>query len=200
VRSSSCQYPATSHSHWRGVGQHSTGQKPDAKEMCHAAWDKWWSHKILTGFLIHAPTYFLSYLWITDAYLYSQSCEIHRLGPKFQLNDFLNCNSVKIFCSFLEQKRVYDVWATVWFVFYIFTFHLYLVRGVPLRPRFLFWGSPVLQDQIITRALGNTQRKTCKYIYIPQWRCINILNYPKAPMHPTVDYSKDCSIGEGQIN
>jgi hypothetical protein len=41
--SSSCQYPATSHSHWRGVGHHSTGhnQQPDqfyAKAMCCAAW------------------------------------------------------------------------------------------------------------------------------------------------------------------
>ncbi len=53
--SSSCQYPATSHSHWRGVDQHSTGhnQQPEqlyAKEMCRTAWGKWWSHQILTGF------------------------------------------------------------------------------------------------------------------------------------------------------
>ncbi len=53
--SSSCQYPATSHSHWRGVDQHSTGhnQQPDqlyAKEMCCTAWGKLWSHQILTGF------------------------------------------------------------------------------------------------------------------------------------------------------
>ena len=27
------------------------------KEMCHAAWGKWWSHQILTGFLIHASTF-----------------------------------------------------------------------------------------------------------------------------------------------
>ncbi len=45
--SSFCQYPATSHSHWRGVDQHSTGhnQQPDqlyAKEMCCTAWGKWW--------------------------------------------------------------------------------------------------------------------------------------------------------------
>ena len=55
---SSCQYLATSHSHWRGVGQHSTGrnQHPDQlylKETCCVAWGKWWSHQI--GFLIHAP-------------------------------------------------------------------------------------------------------------------------------------------------
>ncbi len=53
--SSSRQYPATSHSHWRGVDQHSTGhnQQPDqlyAKEMCCTAQGKWWSHQILTGF------------------------------------------------------------------------------------------------------------------------------------------------------
>jgi hypothetical protein len=45
------------------VGQHSTGhnQQPDqlyAKEMCLAAWGKWWSHQILTGFLIPAPSFF----------------------------------------------------------------------------------------------------------------------------------------------
>ncbi len=53
--SSSCQYPATSHTHWRGVDQQSTGhnQQPDqldAKEMCCTAWGKWWSHQVLTGF------------------------------------------------------------------------------------------------------------------------------------------------------
>ena len=54
-------FPANSHSHWRGVWQHSTGhnQQPDqlyVKEMCCAVWGKWWSHQTLTGFLIHAPT------------------------------------------------------------------------------------------------------------------------------------------------
>ncbi len=58
--SSSCQYPATSHRHWRGVDQHSTGhnQQPDqlyAKEMCCTAWGKWWSHQILTGFRTPPP-------------------------------------------------------------------------------------------------------------------------------------------------
>ncbi len=47
--SNSGQYPATSHSHWRGVDQHSTShnQQPDqlyTKEMCCTAWGKWWSH------------------------------------------------------------------------------------------------------------------------------------------------------------
>jgi hypothetical protein len=35
-------------------------KQPDqlyAKEMCRAAWGKW-SHQILTGFLIYAPTFF----------------------------------------------------------------------------------------------------------------------------------------------
>jgi hypothetical protein len=62
--SKSRQYPATSHSHWRGVGQHSTGhnQQPNqlyVKKLCHAAWGKWWTHQLLTGFLIHSPTFFL---------------------------------------------------------------------------------------------------------------------------------------------
>ena len=57
------KYPATSHSYWRVGGQHSTGhnQQPDqlyVKEMCPTAWGKWWSHQILTVFLIHAPTSF----------------------------------------------------------------------------------------------------------------------------------------------
>ena len=54
--SSSCQYPASSHIHWRGVDQHTTGhnQQPGqlyAKEM----WGKWWSHQIRTGFLTPPP-------------------------------------------------------------------------------------------------------------------------------------------------
>jgi hypothetical protein len=97
--SSSCQYPATLHSHWRIVGQHSTGhnQKPDQlymKEMCHTAWGKWWSYQILTVFLIH------KYLWPKDGYVYSQSCEIHRWGPdEFIPIDwfpYVNCNSLKL--------------------------------------------------------------------------------------------------------
>ncbi len=61
--SSSCQYPATSHIHWRGVDQHSTdhNQQPDelyAKEMCCTAWGKWWSHQILTGFQKKRSFYF----------------------------------------------------------------------------------------------------------------------------------------------
>ncbi len=48
--SNSCQYPATSHRHYTGHNK-----PPDqlyAKEMCYTAWGKWWSHQILTGFLI----------------------------------------------------------------------------------------------------------------------------------------------------
>jgi hypothetical protein len=30
-----------------------------AKEMCRTALGKWWSHQILTGFLIHTPTFFI---------------------------------------------------------------------------------------------------------------------------------------------
>ncbi len=48
--SSSCQYPATSHSHWSRLDQHSTGhnQQPDqlyVKEMCCTAWGKWCSNQ-----------------------------------------------------------------------------------------------------------------------------------------------------------
>ncbi len=59
--SSSCQYPAISHSHWRGVDQHATGhnQQPDqlyAEEMCCTVWGILWSHQILTGFRTPPPT------------------------------------------------------------------------------------------------------------------------------------------------
>ncbi len=55
--SSSCQYPETSHSHWRGVAQHSTAhnQQPDqlfAKEMCCTAWGKWWSRLKTSLYLV----------------------------------------------------------------------------------------------------------------------------------------------------
>ncbi len=52
VCSSSCQYPATLHSHWRGVDSTVHNQQPKqlyAKEMCCTVWGKWWSHQILTG-------------------------------------------------------------------------------------------------------------------------------------------------------
>ncbi len=54
--SSSWQYPATSHSHSRGVDQHSTGhnQQPDqlyAKEMCCTVWGKWWSRLCTYNFV-----------------------------------------------------------------------------------------------------------------------------------------------------
>ena len=43
--------------------------------------------------------FFKGYLWPTDAYVYSQSCDIHRLGPdEFDSIDWfphMNCNSVK---------------------------------------------------------------------------------------------------------
>jgi hypothetical protein len=44
---------------------------------CVHAWGKWWSHQILTGFLIHTPTFILRYLWPTEACLYSLSCEMY---------------------------------------------------------------------------------------------------------------------------
>ena len=78
VCSSSRQYSPTSHSHWRGVVQHSTGHNKQPDQL-HAAWGKWCSHQIVTGFLNYAPTFFLRYLWPTNAYLYPQSCESHQL-------------------------------------------------------------------------------------------------------------------------
>ena len=59
----------TLHSHWRGVGQHSTcqNQQPDqlyAKEICRVPWGKCWSPQLPTGFpflfsvvIIASPTF-----------------------------------------------------------------------------------------------------------------------------------------------
>ncbi len=49
--SSSCQYPATSHSHWRGVDNLINSMR----RRCCTAWGKWWSHQILTGFRTPPP-------------------------------------------------------------------------------------------------------------------------------------------------
>ena len=63
--SRSRQYPATLHSHCRGLGQHSTGHNQQlnqlcVKEMCGTTWGKLWSHQILTAFLVNAHTFFKS--------------------------------------------------------------------------------------------------------------------------------------------
>ena len=50
----------------------SNNQQPDQLY----AKDKWCEHQTLTGFLTHAPYFYLRYLRPTDAYLLSQSCEI----------------------------------------------------------------------------------------------------------------------------
>ena len=54
----------------------------------HTVWGKWWSHQILTSFLIH-----------TTPYLKKKSCEIHRLGHNGFISidwfPYMNCNSVK---------------------------------------------------------------------------------------------------------
>ena len=84
--SSSCQYPATTHSYWRGVGQHSTGhnQQPDqlyAKEMSCCMWQ-----------MVVTPRCRLVF-WSTALLFFSSICDqpmhicipsdvlIHTLGP-----------------------------------------------------------------------------------------------------------------------
>jgi hypothetical protein len=64
------------------LAQHSTGHNQQlvqlyAKEMCHA-WGKW-SHQIVTGFLVHAPTSFVKVS--VQMYICIPSPEIHRLEP-----------------------------------------------------------------------------------------------------------------------
>ena len=94
--SSSCHYQVTSHSHWREVGQNSGGQfqQPDqlyAKEMCCTECGKWWSHQILTGFLLHAPSFFKGicdqqmHIYIPSHVKTIDYC----LMNLFQLTDFL---------------------------------------------------------------------------------------------------------------
>jgi hypothetical protein len=38
-------------------------------ELCRAAWGKWWSHQILTGFLIHDPTFFFLKVPVTNMHI-----------------------------------------------------------------------------------------------------------------------------------
>ena len=104
VCSSSHQYPATSHSHWRGVWQYTTGhnQQPDqlyAKEMCCTAWGKWCSLQIMTCFLIHAPTFFSKVSMTNRCISVFPVIHTHRLGPnEFISTDwfpYMNCNAVK---------------------------------------------------------------------------------------------------------
>jgi hypothetical protein len=57
---------------WDNIPQATISLNNSVKEMCWVVWGKRWSHLILTGHLNPA---------LNNAYLYSQSCEIHRLGP-----------------------------------------------------------------------------------------------------------------------
>ena len=85
---------------WDNIPQTTINSPVNAMKMCLAAWGKWWSHQILTGFLIHASTFKKKYQWPTNAYLHSQSCEIHRLGPNECISidwfPYLFFNSLKL--------------------------------------------------------------------------------------------------------
>jgi hypothetical protein len=91
---------------WDALGQH-VRQRVPLRTAIEEEWDnipqatinslkicqgKWWSHEILTCFVIHTPTFILTYL-------YSQSCEIHRLGPNeciyIDWFTYMICNSLK---------------------------------------------------------------------------------------------------------
>jgi hypothetical protein len=154
--SSSRQYRATLHSHWRGVEQHYTGhnQQPDqryAKEMCRAAWGKWWSHQILTGFLIHTTIFYYLwlYLWPTYAYLYSQACGIYGLGPNelYSIDWFLYMN--------LQLSKILEIVACCVYIFiqYIIysTFFLTYImcRWISIRKVKTIWLTVSLQIQLI---------------------------------------------------
>ena len=113
VCSSSRQYPETSHSHWRGLEQHSTGHNRQSDQF----YAKKMSGQILTVFLIHAPTFFLRCLWQTDAYLCSQSCEIYSVGPdefiKIDWFPYMNCNSVKKKCFCMLRLYICSVYLPI---------------------------------------------------------------------------------------
>jgi hypothetical protein len=63
------------------------------------------------------PYFFLRYLWPTNAYLYSWSCEINRLGPnEFISNDrfpYNKCNSVK-YLKLLHVAFIF-LFSVLWF-------------------------------------------------------------------------------------
>ena len=101
--SCSRQYPATSHSHWRGVGQQF--HRPQA-----TAWSTLCKGNVLhcmrqmvvtpnTDWFSDPQPYFFLCVCDPQTHLYSQSCDIQRLDPKeFISTDWLpymNCNSVK---------------------------------------------------------------------------------------------------------
>ena len=70
-----------------------------AKEICCAACGKMVVTPDTDWFSDPCPYHFLRNVWLPDAYLYSQSCEIHRLGPNKIISidwfPYMNCNSVK---------------------------------------------------------------------------------------------------------
>ena len=80
------QFPPTSHwsKKWANIPLY-------VKGMCHTAGDKWWSHQIPTGFLIH--TRYRLVFWSTSLPFFLNvsvncipiSCEIHRLGSHYSL-------------------------------------------------------------------------------------------------------------------
>ena len=57
--------------------------------------------------------FFLRYLWPTDAYLYFQSCEIHRLGLNAFISThwfpYMNCNNSNIFVEFIFLFSVFSL-------------------------------------------------------------------------------------------
>ena len=71
--------------------------------LCEGDVSRWMRKMVVTPeadwFSDQRPYLFLRYLWPTDAYLYSQLCEIHRLRPNEFMSivwfPYMNCNSVK---------------------------------------------------------------------------------------------------------
>jgi hypothetical protein len=89
--SSSHQYPATSHSQWRRVGQHSPATINNL--VCERDVSRYMRQMMVTP----------DNDWFSDPrpylFLYSQSYEVHRLGPNGCISidwfPYMNCHSVK---------------------------------------------------------------------------------------------------------
>ena len=60
---------------WDNIPQAINSVINSMRRRCRTAWSKW----------LLDTDIFQRYLWPTDAFLYSQSCEVHRLGP----NEFI---------------------------------------------------------------------------------------------------------------
>ena len=106
-------------------------------------------------------------MWPTDSYLYSQSCEIHRLGPsEFILIDlfpYMSCNSVKSIKFLHVAFR---------FLFSIQTDNSHLFNHVPYILSHFAW---LLENRCHPQGSGEVHKFTCLF-RVQSWEAI-VLSY-----------------------